>query len=140
MSVQLSCINFFFLSRFYTYGDLPLECHLEQIENKALRHFDKISVSTGIPPEPRWSQPVSKLKRKLVICFKFFTNFLLVNIVFKIYCLQRETFVTCPVDPMAPNPDKQSAVGLHYLTGRLVFYHDETVVINSDNIDSHSGL
>ncbi|KAK2570494.1 Presequence protease [Acropora cervicornis] len=31
--------------------------------------------------------------------------------------LTRETFVTCPVDPMAPNPDKQSAVGLHYLTG-----------------------
>ncbi|XP_015767644.1 PREDICTED: presequence protease, mitochondrial-like [Acropora digitifera] len=95
-------------SRFYTYGDLPLECHLEQIENKVLRHFDKISVSTGIPPEPRWSQP-------------------------------RETFVTCPVDPMAPNPDKQSAVGLHYLTGRLVYHIDE-FVLNSDNIDSYSGL
>lgn len=126
----------FFLSRFYTYGDLPLECHLEQIENKVLRHFDKIPVSTGIPPEPRWPQPVSKLKRKLVICLKCFANF---NIVFQIYYLQRETFVTCPVDPMAPNPDKQSAVGLHYLTGRLVYHIDE-FVLNSDNIDSYSGL
>lgn len=40
---------------------------------------------------------------------------------------------------MAPNPDKQSAVGLHYLTGRLVCHHDE-IVLNSDNIDSYSGL
>ena len=40
---------------------------------------------------------------------------------------------------MAPNPDKQSAVGLHYLTGRLVYHIDE-FVLNSDNIDSYSGL
>lgn len=73
-------------SRFYTYGDLPLESHLKHIENKVLRHFDKISVTTDIPPEPRWTEP-------------------------------REKHVTCPVDPMAANPDKQTAVGLHYLTG-----------------------
>ena len=46
-------------SRFYTYGDLPLESHLEYIENKVLRHFDKISVTTDIPHEPRWTEPVS---------------------------------------------------------------------------------
>ena len=42
---------------------------------------------------------------------------------------------------MAPNPDRQSAVGLHYLTGRLVYHNfiDE-FVLNSDNIDSCSGL
>lgn len=73
-------------SRFYTYGDLPLESHLEQIESKVLRHFDKICVATDIPPEPRWTQP-------------------------------QEKHLTCPVDPMAPNPNKQTAVGLHYLTG-----------------------
>ena len=46
-------------SRFYTYGDLPLEKNLENIENKVLRHFDKISVTTDIPHEPRWLKPVS---------------------------------------------------------------------------------
>ena len=28
--------------------------------------------------------------------------------------------MSCPVDPMAATPDKQTAVGLHYLTGRFV--------------------
>lgn len=46
-------------SRFYTYGDLPLESHLEYIENKVLCHFNKISVTTDIPREPRWTEPVS---------------------------------------------------------------------------------
>ena len=43
---------------------------------------------------------------------------------------------------MAPNPDKQSAVGLHYLTGRLVCHKKiiDEFVLNSDNIDSYSGL
>ena len=45
--------------RFYTYGDLPLESHLESIENKVLRHFDKISITTDIPHEPRWTESVS---------------------------------------------------------------------------------
>ena len=47
-------------SRFYTYGDLPLESHLENIENKVLHHFNKISVATDIPHEPRWLEPVSR--------------------------------------------------------------------------------
>ena len=68
---------------------MPLECHLEQIENKVLSHFDKISVSTGIPPEPRWSHPVSKLKRKLVICLKIFPNFLLILFFKFITCSER---------------------------------------------------
>lgn len=46
-------------SRFYTYGDLPLESHLEHIENKVLHHFNKISVATDIPQEARWLEPVS---------------------------------------------------------------------------------
>ena len=51
--------SWYFLARFYTYGDLPLEGHLEHIENKVLHHFDKISVATDIPPEHRWTEPVS---------------------------------------------------------------------------------
>ncbi|KAJ7385726.1 Presequence protease, mitochondrial [Desmophyllum pertusum] len=31
----------------------------------------------------------------------------------------REKHVTCPADPMAANPDKQTTVGVHYLTGRF---------------------
>ena len=49
--------------RFYTYGDLPLESHLESIESKVLRHFHKISVTTDIPHEPRWTEPVSYISR-----------------------------------------------------------------------------
>lgn len=89
-------------SRFYTYGDLPLEKNLENIENKVLRHFDKISVTTDIPHEPRWLKP-------------------------------REKHVTCPVDPMAANPDKQTTVGLHYLTGRTTdaFDNFSMVILSS---------
>lgn len=89
-------------SRFYTYGDLPLEKNLENIETKVLRHFDKISVTTDIPHEPRWLKP-------------------------------REKQVTCPVDPMAANPDKQTTVGLHYLTGRTTdaFDNFSMVILSS---------
>jgi len=51
----------YFLPRFYTYGDLPLENHLEHIETKVLHHFNKISVATDIPPELRWTEPVSNI-------------------------------------------------------------------------------
>ena len=47
------------LSRFYTYGDLPLESHLEAINNQALKHFEKIDAKTDIPSEPRWTSSVS---------------------------------------------------------------------------------
>lgn len=42
-------------SRFYTYGDIPLETHLESIEELAFSKFDKLQVNTEIPTEPRWS-------------------------------------------------------------------------------------
>ena len=32
--------------------------------------------------------------------------------------------MTCPADPMAANPDKQTTVGLHYLTGRFVNFYE----------------
>ena len=53
------------------------------------------------------------------------------------YCccfMKREKHVTCPFDPMAANPEKQTAVGLHYLTGRYVFYVN--IYSHGDNIHS----
>lgn len=44
--------------RFFTYGDLPLERHLEQIEEEALSKFDCIDPKTEVPAQPRWSRPV----------------------------------------------------------------------------------
>lgn len=37
--------------------------------------------------------------------------------------------MTCPADPMAANPDKQTTVGLHYLTGRFVNFCQELWLI-----------
>ncbi|BCA79319.1 insulinase family protein [Desulfuromonas sp. AOP6] len=42
---------------FFTYGHLPLEKHLETIENLALRHFDAKALDTAVPDEMRFEQP-----------------------------------------------------------------------------------
>ncbi len=42
---------------FFTYGNLPLKDHLDFIEEKVLRHFEKIDPQTGVPNQPRWSEP-----------------------------------------------------------------------------------
>eukprot|EP00127_Corallochytrium_limacisporum_P001314 Clim_evm4s51 gene=Clim_evmTU4s51 len=47
-------------SQFFTYGDLPLERHLEAIEQKALRHFQFNPVDTTVGPEQRWTAPQRK--------------------------------------------------------------------------------
>lgn len=44
-------------SRFYTYGNFPLERHLELIEEQALKKFSSIPVDTSVPKEQRWSSP-----------------------------------------------------------------------------------
>lgn len=44
-------------ARFFTYGDLPLEQHLEQIEAEALTKFQRIDPNTEVPPQPHWSSP-----------------------------------------------------------------------------------
>lgn len=44
-------------SRFYTYGNFPLERRLQLIEELALKKFEKISVDTSVPKEPRWVTP-----------------------------------------------------------------------------------
>jgi len=44
---------------FYTYGDLPLEAHLEYIAETVLDRFDRIAPETEIPPQRRWDRPRS---------------------------------------------------------------------------------
>ncbi|KAL4217277.1 Presequence protease [Mactra antiquata] len=44
-------------SKFFTYGNFPLEEHLEFINENYLVRFDKIDVNTAVPVEPRWNQP-----------------------------------------------------------------------------------
>ncbi|XP_068427664.1 presequence protease, mitochondrial [Clinocottus analis] len=44
-------------ARFFTYGDLPLEQHLQQIEAEALSKFQRIDPNTEVPPQPHWSSP-----------------------------------------------------------------------------------
>ncbi|MDM8541390.1 insulinase family protein [Desulfococcaceae bacterium HSG9] len=42
---------------FYTYGNLPLEKHLQFINTKILSHFERIDPRTDVPRQPRWSEP-----------------------------------------------------------------------------------
>ncbi|XP_033988015.1 presequence protease, mitochondrial [Trematomus bernacchii] len=44
-------------ARFFTYGDLPLEQHLKQIEEEALSRFERINPNTEVPSQPHWSSP-----------------------------------------------------------------------------------
>ncbi|KAG8193515.1 hypothetical protein JTE90_003727 [Oedothorax gibbosus] len=44
-------------SRFVTYGNLPLESHLEQIESQVLQHFGEGQVSSQLPRVQRWTTP-----------------------------------------------------------------------------------
>ena len=44
-------------SYFLTYGNLPLDKTLHQIENEALQHFDKITPDVDIPDQKRFDQP-----------------------------------------------------------------------------------
>uniref|UniRef100_A0A668AUX1 Pitrilysin metalloproteinase 1 n=1 Tax=Myripristis murdjan TaxID=586833 RepID=A0A668AUX1_9TELE len=51
-------------ARFFTYGDLPLEQHLKQIEEEALSKFDRTEPNTQVPPQPHWSTPVIVVRRR----------------------------------------------------------------------------
>ncbi|XP_033960869.1 presequence protease, mitochondrial [Pseudochaenichthys georgianus] len=44
-------------ARFFSYGDLPLEQHLKQIEEEALSRFERINPNTEVPSQPHWSSP-----------------------------------------------------------------------------------
>ena len=45
-------------SRFYTYGNFPLETHLQTINESIMNQFEKIIPNTDIPVEPKWNEPV----------------------------------------------------------------------------------
>lgn len=51
-------------SKFYTYGNFPLEDHLERITQNVLNHFEQIDPNTQIPIEPKWTAP----REKTVYC------------------------------------------------------------------------
>lgn len=44
-------------ARFFTYGDLPLEQHLQQIQQESLSKFSRINPRTEVPPQEPWSSP-----------------------------------------------------------------------------------
>ncbi|XP_047446462.1 presequence protease, mitochondrial [Mugil cephalus] len=44
-------------ARFFTYGDLPLEDHLKQIQDEALSKFERINPNTEVPSQPLWNSP-----------------------------------------------------------------------------------
>jgi len=46
-------------SKFYTYGNFPLENHLKVINENVMKRFGRINPETYIPVEPRWSTPRS---------------------------------------------------------------------------------
>uniref|UniRef100_A0A8C7V4D4 Presequence protease, mitochondrial n=1 Tax=Oncorhynchus mykiss TaxID=8022 RepID=A0A8C7V4D4_ONCMY len=45
-------------ARFFTYGDLPLEQHLKQIQEEALSKFERTEPDTAVPNQPHWDRPV----------------------------------------------------------------------------------
>jgi Zn-dependent M16 (insulinase) family peptidase len=42
---------------FYTYGNLPLQDHLQFVQDKVLNRFTRIDPDTNVPSQPRWPQP-----------------------------------------------------------------------------------
>uniref|UniRef100_A0A670JAN9 Presequence protease, mitochondrial n=1 Tax=Podarcis muralis TaxID=64176 RepID=A0A670JAN9_PODMU len=44
-------------ARFFTYGNFPLEQHLEQIHKDALSKFQKIEPNTAVPTQQLWDKP-----------------------------------------------------------------------------------
>jgi Zn-dependent M16 (insulinase) family peptidase len=75
-------------SRFITYGDIPLNHHLEYINDQVLSHFSPSSPSLQVPTEHHWTHP-------------------------------RVHEISCAPDPMAPDPNKQTTVGVAYLLGSI---------------------
>lgn len=52
------CLFCVFYCRFFTYGDLPLEQHLQQIEEEALSKFERTEPNTAVPTQMFWDKPV----------------------------------------------------------------------------------
>lgn len=72
-------------SRIYSYGNFPLESHLQYVNDQYLLHANKEDASkTAVPSEPRWDTP-------------------------------RTEHITCRPDPMAANPKRQSHIAISHL-------------------------
>uniref|UniRef100_A0A674BM65 Presequence protease, mitochondrial n=1 Tax=Salmo trutta TaxID=8032 RepID=A0A674BM65_SALTR len=61
-------------ARFFTYGDLPLEQHLKQIQEEALSKFERTEPDTAVPNQPHWDRPVMILT-SIVACRDFHMHF-----------------------------------------------------------------
>lgn len=57
-SKQYSLPVLHYYCRFFTYGDLPLEQHLQQIEEEALSKFERTEPDTAVPTQKFWDKPV----------------------------------------------------------------------------------
>ena len=42
---------------FYTYGNLPLDVHLQFIQDKVLNRFSRIDPDSAVASQPRWQAP-----------------------------------------------------------------------------------
>eukprot|EP00117_Sycon_ciliatum_P007246 scpid29495/ scgid10437/ Presequence protease, mitochondrial; Pitrilysin metalloproteinase 1 len=51
-------------AKFFTYGDLPLDNHLQRISDHVLTQFERIEPRTEVPSEDSWTEPM----RKVVNC------------------------------------------------------------------------
>ena len=86
-------------SMFVTYGDLPLEAHLEKVASRVMEHYSSsnfssssssvVAASTQVPPEPRWTTP-------------------------------RNDAIVCAPDPMAPVPGKETTVSRWWMPCKWV--------------------
>lgn len=72
-------------SRFYSYGNFPLEEHLKYVNDHYLLSADKIDASMSeVPSEKRWKEP-------------------------------RKEHITCRPDPMAADPNRQGTIAIGHL-------------------------
>lgn len=74
-------------ARFMTYGNFPLESHLQVISERVLSKFnadDNARKRSHVPLQPRWSEP-------------------------------RRTSITCAPDPFAPDPKRQTTISVSFL-------------------------
>ncbi|XP_076671860.1 presequence protease, mitochondrial [Andrena cerasifolii] len=72
-------------SRFYSYGNFPLENHLKFVNDQYLVSADRIDASMSeVPAEKRWEKP-------------------------------KREHITCRPDPMAADPNRQGSIAIGYL-------------------------
>ncbi|XP_076226576.1 presequence protease, mitochondrial [Nomia melanderi] len=77
-------------SRFYSYGNFPLEDHLKFVNDRYLFLADKIDTSISVvPPEKRWDKA-------------------------------RKEHILCRPDPMAADPNRQGNIAIGYLCNDII--------------------